>query len=78
VEKARHEVERVVDKPQAIEHHGFDSFPHGEIPQFRILVGGVIEDVANAEFVKHPRDKPQMIQDLRAVRLRRWHDGRAV
>ena len=37
-------------------------------------MGGVIEDIANTEFVKHARDKPQMIQDLRAVRLRRWRD----
>jgi hypothetical protein len=33
-------------------------------------MSSLIEDVANAEFVKRPRDKPQMSQDLRAVRVR--------
>jgi len=41
------------------------------------LVGGVVENVANAEFVKHACHKPQMIEDLRAVRLWRWRDDRA-
>jgi len=35
-------------------------------------MGGLIKDVANAEFVNHPRDTPQMIQDVRTVRLRWW------
>ena len=39
-------------------------------------MGGLIKDVANAEFVNHPRDTPQMIQDVRTVRLRWWWESR--
>jgi hypothetical protein len=73
-----HKVECLIDQPQAIEHHGFARFTHGEVTHFWILLGGVIEDVANAEFFTHTRDQPQMIHDLRAVWLRRWRDSRAV
>ena len=39
-------------------------------------MGGLIKDVANAEFVNPPRDTPQMIQDVRTVRLRWWWESR--
>ena len=39
-------------------------------------MGGLIKDVANAEFVNHLRDTPQMIQDVRTVRLRWWWESR--
>jgi hypothetical protein len=58
----------LVDKPQAIEHHGFDGLSHREVPHFRVVVGGVIEDVANAEFIEHASDKAEMVQDLATVR----------
>jgi hypothetical protein len=38
------EVERLIDTPQAIEHQRFDGFPDGEVPQFRVLVGDVVEE----------------------------------
>jgi hypothetical protein len=53
LEEARHEGERLVDTPQFIEPHRFDRFTHGEVPQFRILLGGLVDNVANAEFVEH-------------------------
>jgi hypothetical protein len=34
------------------------------------LGGGMVEHGPDAEFVKHPGHKTQMIQDLRAVGLR--------
>src|SRR2546421_6196802 len=58
LEEPGDEVEGLIDKPQAIEHHGFDRLPYREVPHFGVLVGGLIEGVANAEFVKHARDKP--------------------
>ena len=78
LEEARHEVERLVDKPQAIEHHRFDGFPHREVAHFRVLVGGLVDDVTNTEFVKHASHKPEMIEDLRAVQWRLWQEVRAV
>jgi len=51
----------LIDKSQAIEHYRFDGFTHGGIPYFWVLMGSLIEDVADAEFVKHGRNKPQMI-----------------
>ena len=58
-------------------HHRFDSFTRGQVTRCRILMGGLIKDVTKAEFVKHPRDKPQMIQDLHTVRGRWWWDSNA-
>ena len=63
----RDEGERLIDKPQAIEHHRFDGFTHGEVPHFRVLLGRAIEDVANAEFVEHASDKAEVVQDLATV-----------
>ena len=61
-----------------IEHHRFDGFPDGEVPQFRVLVGGLVDHVANTEFIKHARHKPEMIEDLRTVQWRLWREVRAV
>jgi hypothetical protein len=61
VEEPGNQVEGLIDKPQAIEHHRFDRLPHGEIPQFRVLLGGLINHVANAEFIEHARDKAEVI-----------------
>src|SRR5262252_7499189 len=40
LEEARHEVERLIDQPQAIEYHRFDSFTHCEVAHFWVLVSG--------------------------------------
>jgi len=34
---------------------------------FRVLLGRVIEDVANAELVEHASDKAEVVQDLATV-----------
>ena len=57
LEERGDEGERLIDKSQAIEHHGFDGFPLGEVPHCRILVGRSVEDPSNAEFVEHASDK---------------------
>ena len=36
MEESGDEVERLIDTPQAIEHHRFDGFPHGEVAHFRV------------------------------------------
>ena len=69
------EVERVIEKSQAIEHHGFDGFPHGEVSHFRVLVGRSIEDVANAKLVEHARDEAEVVQDLATVRRLVGHNN---
>ena len=70
------EGERLVDNPQASEHHGFDGLPSREVAPFRVLVGGVIADVADAEFVEHARNKAEVIQDLATVRGLVGHNHR--
>src|SRR5262245_26597915 len=73
-----HKVELLVNKAEAVEHHGFDRMAGGHNPHFRVLLRGSIDDFSDAEFFKHPCDQPQVISDLGAVWLRRWRDGRAV
>jgi hypothetical protein len=59
LEERGDEGERLIDKSQAIEHHGFDGFPHGEVSHYRVLVSRSVEDLTNAEFVEHASDKPR-------------------
>ena len=61
LEKMGDEVELLVEKAQAIEHHGFDRRPSGHNPQFRVLLGGSINDCSDTEFFKHPCDQAQVI-----------------
>jgi hypothetical protein len=65
LDKAQPLVECVIDTPQAIAPQGLDRVSHGAVPHGGIWRGGMIEDVANAEFVTHPRDTPQLIHALR-------------
>ena len=45
----------------------FDTFPNSDVPQFRVLLHGFVEYVANAELVEHAGDKAEVVQDLSAV-----------
>ena len=51
----------MVDKPKTITHYRFDGLTHREIPHFWVLLGGVIEDIANGEFVKHASDQAEVV-----------------
>jgi hypothetical protein len=33
-----------------------------------VLLGGLVDDVANTKFVEHARDKAEVVQDLAPVR----------
>jgi len=55
------EVELLVEKTQAVEHHGFDRMAGGHNPHSRVLLGGSINDFRDAEFFKHARDQTQVI-----------------
>jgi len=68
VEESGDQVEGLIDTPQAIEHHGFDGFTHGEVAHFRVLLGRLIDDLAHAQFVEHASDKAEVIYDLAMVR----------
>jgi hypothetical protein len=61
VEKMGHEVKRLSDKAKAVEHHGLDRMAGGHNPHFRVLLGGSITDVSEAEFFKHSCDQTQVI-----------------
>jgi hypothetical protein len=58
---------RTLQGPTA-EHHRFDGFTQGEVSHFRVLLRGLVEDVAYAEFVEHARHKAEVVQHLAAVR----------
>jgi integrase len=66
------EIERLVDTPQAIEHHRVDGFPDGEVSQFRVLWCRLVYDVAHAKLINQARDEAKVIEDLTAVGL--FHD----
>ena len=61
MEEPGHQGERVMDTPQASAPQRFDGFPHREVPHFRVLLGGVVEDVAKAACVEHPSDKTEVV-----------------
>ena len=61
LEKMWDEVELLVEKAQAVEHHGLDRMAGGHNPHFRVLLGGFINDLGDAEFFKHARDKAKVI-----------------
>jgi hypothetical protein len=69
VEESGDQVQCLIDTPKAIEYHGCDGFPDGEVPQLRVLLRRFVHDVANAQFVIHARDKTKMIQNLTMVGL---------
>jgi len=46
------EAELLIEKAETIEHHGFDCMAGGHNPHFRVLRGGLINDVSDAEFCK--------------------------
>jgi hypothetical protein len=56
LKKMRHEVELLADEAQAVEDHRLDRMACGDNPHFRVLLGGLINDLSDAEFFKHPRD----------------------
>jgi hypothetical protein len=57
----RHEVELLVDEAQAVEDHRLDGMAGGDHPHCRVLLGGLINNLSDAEFFKHPRDQTQVI-----------------
>jgi hypothetical protein len=61
LEKMGDEVELLVEKAPAIEHHSFDRMASGDNPHFRVLLGGFINDLRDAEFFKHACDQTQVI-----------------
>ena len=67
LEESGDQIERLIDEPQAIEHHRFDGFPYSKVLHFGVVVGGVVKDVANAEFVEHASDKAEVVQNVALV-----------
>src|SRR5215510_9066248 len=61
VEKMGHEVERLMEKAEAVEHHGFDRMAGGHNPHFRVLLRRLIHNLRDAEFFKHASDQTQVI-----------------
>src|SRR2546427_3920009 len=78
VEKRRDERALLMEKAEAVEHHGLDRMAGGHNPHGRVWLGGAIHACRDAEFCKHACDQPQVISALGAVRLRRGRDVRAV
>jgi hypothetical protein len=61
------EVEGLSATPSTMEHQRFDAFPHGEVPQCRVLVRGVVDHVAHAECVEHASHTAAVVHDWAMV-----------
>jgi len=61
------QIEGLMDKAQAVEDHGFDGFSYRQVSRLRVLLGGLIQDVANAQFGEHPGDQTSVIQNLALI-----------
>lgn len=67
MEKLGYQVEGLLDKAQAVKHHRLDGMACRHPTHLGVLLRRSVNDVTNAEFVKHACDKAQMIQHLRAL-----------
>ncbi len=61
LEKMGDEGALVIEKTQTVEHHGLDRMACGHHPHCRVLLGGFVHDLGDAEFFKHARDKAKVI-----------------
>ena len=61
LEAARHEVEGLLDNPQAIAHQRFARFTPRAVAHCRVLMGSLVEDVAHPAFLQHASHQPEMI-----------------
>ena len=61
LKKMRPEVELLGAEAQAVEAQRLDRMAGGDNPQFRGLLGGLINDLRDAEFFKHARDQTRVI-----------------
>jgi hypothetical protein len=76
LEESGAQVEGLIDPPQAIEHHGFDGFTHGEGAHCRGLLGRVIAELAHAECVEHASNKAAVVYDWATIRGLSGHHHR--
>ena len=67
MEEPGNQVKGLTHKPQAIKPHRFDGFTDGEVSHLWVVLGRLIDDVPNAQFVKHAGDKASVVQDLATV-----------
>ena len=61
LKKMRDKIELLVDKAQAVEDHRLDCMACGHKTHFRVLPGGLVNDLGDAEFFTHARNKAQVI-----------------
>jgi hypothetical protein len=67
VEKPGDAVKRLLAPPSALEHHRVDGFTHGEVPQFRVVGGGVVDDGAHPECVEPASHQAEVVSNLAPV-----------
>jgi hypothetical protein len=61
LEKMGDEVELLVDKTEAVEHHSFDCMASRHNAHGRVLLRRLVNDLGDAEFFKHACDQAQVI-----------------
>jgi hypothetical protein len=67
LEKLGHQLELLVHTAEAVEDHRFDGMARGHNAELRVWLGGVVNDLPNAEFFKHTCDEAPMVQDVATV-----------
>jgi hypothetical protein len=72
VKKHGDQVELLVHKAQSVEDHCLDGMTHGDKPGLWVVLGGLVNDVGNPEFIEHPGHEPEMVQDLTIWLWHRW------
>jgi hypothetical protein len=61
LEKPRPQLELLVHKAEAVEDHRFHGSTRRHNPRFWLVSGGTVNDLTNAKFIQHTRDKAQMV-----------------
>ena len=66
----------VLDEPKAIAHHRLDGFAYGEVPPFRNVWHGLVDDVAHAECVEQASHALESLCDVAGLLPLDWATAR--
>jgi hypothetical protein len=68
-EELGHQVQAPVGEARAVEDHRFEGLTDADLALGEVLRDHLIDQLANAEFIEHPRDQAEVLQRLALVCL---------